>query len=59
MSVPGREESKYKGPEAGLCLAQLRTVSVARGRAGEMRSKTYKALQAWSGLGLWMRWAQD
>lgn len=38
ISVPGRGESKCKGPAAGLCLAPLRTASPVRGRMREMRS---------------------
>ena len=39
MSGPGRGEGKCKGPEAGLCLAQLRTESTGRmeNKGGEVQ----------------------
>ena len=54
MNVPGRGEGKCKGPEAVLSLAHLRTVSVARGRAGqnlEMRSRFCGPWWLWLGAG--------
>lgn len=52
--VPGRGQSKWKGPEGERCLAQLRTGRAQR--AGEVQIlQGFAGREGWLSLLLWVR----